>query len=207
MRKPKVTDGEKITATRSTTTAMQGSPTWIGSPALQAVTKTWNASADSIEGNAKVIADLRSKLAVAEAAQRGFRADWAVETRQVIAIAASACAGSADLIHGLGLDVVSHAVLGPLAAPQNLAASQGAALGTAVLTWARGSAHHGFVVQHATDPASPATLSMPVPCTRSRYTLVGATSSTVVHLRVAAIDPSSPTGQSPWSDWIAATVR
>jgi len=207
IRKPKRTDGEKITVTRATTTAMQGSPTWLGSPALQAVTKTWNASADSIEGNAKVIADLRSKLAVAEAAQRGLRADWAVETKQVIATAAIACQGSADLVHGLGLDVLTHAALGPLAAPANLATSQGAALGSAVLTWARGNAHHGFVVQHATDPASQATLSVPVPCTRVRFTFVGGPPSSIVHLRVAAIDPTSPTGQSPWSDWIAATLR
>jgi hypothetical protein len=207
IRKPKGSDVDKIGVTRSTTTAMQGSSTWTGSPALQAVTKTWNASADSIESNAKVIADLRSKLAVAEAAQRGFRADWTVETRQVLAIAASVCQGSAELVQGLGLDVLAHGVSVPLGAPQNLATSQGAALGTAALTWARGNALHGFVVQHATDPANPATLSVPVPCTRVRFTFVGGTSSTVVHLRVAAIDPTSLTGQSPWSDWIAATVR
>jgi len=207
IRKPKQTDAEKISVTRATTTAMKGSPTWIGSPALQAVTTTWNASADSIEGNAKVIADLRSKLAVAEAAQRGFRVAWAVETKQVIAIAATACGGSADLVHGLGLDVFTHAVLGPLAAPANLTTSQGAVMGSAVLTWARGNARHGFVVQHATDPASPATLSMPVPCTRTRFTFVGGQPSAVVHLRVAAIDPSSPTGMSPWSDWVACTTR
>jgi hypothetical protein len=76
-----------------------------------------------------------------------------------------------------------------------------------VLTWARGDARHGFVVQLARDPASPATLSVPVPCTRSRFTFTGGTPSSIVHLRVAAIDPTSPTGIGPWSDWIAATVR
>jgi hypothetical protein len=28
-----------------------------------------------------------------------------------------------------------------------------------------------------------------------------------VSMRVAAIDPASPTGQSPWSAWVAGSVK
>jgi hypothetical protein len=31
--------------------------------------------------------------------------------------------------------------------------------------------------------------------------------ASVVSFRVAAIDPAAPTGQSPWSAWVAGSVR
>jgi len=83
----------------------------------------------------------------------------------------------------------------------------GKAAGEVVLTWHRGNAAHGFLVQHATDVANPATYSLLMASTRAKYTLKGAQSSTIVHFRVAAIDPASATGASPWSDWVAGTVR
>jgi hypothetical protein len=76
-----------------------------------------------------------------------------------------------------------------------------------VVVWQRGTAKHGFVVQRAADVANPATYASAVPCTKTKYTLTGAQSATVVHFRVAAIDPTAPAGVSPWSDWVACTVR
>jgi hypothetical protein len=46
-----------------------------------------------------------------------------------------------------------------------------------------------------------------VPRTKIKFTLQGLQSSSIVHFRIAAIDPSAKTGVSPWSDWIAATAR
>src|ERR1700722_18495694 len=52
------------------------------------------------------------------------------------------------------------------------------------------------------------TSSPPAACTRTKYTLGGlAPSGSSVFFRVAAIDPLAVTGQSPWSAWVAATVR
>jgi hypothetical protein len=45
-----------------------------------------------------------------------------------------------------------------------------------------------------------------VPCTKTRYTIEGAPSA-IVHLRVAAVDPTQKSGQGPWSAWASGTAR
>src|SRR5581483_3786168 len=78
IRKATGRDGDKITVTRSTTTAMKQAPLWNTTPSLQAAVTTWNTAADSIESNAKAIADLRAQLATLDATQRTHRQDWRV---------------------------------------------------------------------------------------------------------------------------------
>ena len=84
IRQVRNTDATKVSVTRSTTTAMKGSPQWAGAPALQAAVTSWNAASDAIDANAKAIKDLRAQLAVLVAAQLGHRRDWDVATKQVI---------------------------------------------------------------------------------------------------------------------------
>ena len=117
------------------------------------------------------------------------------------------CGGSADLVTGFNLDVVSHTRIGALAAPIDLAVNPGTVPGEVVAKWTKGLAIHGFVVQHATDPTNAATISAPTPRTKRRFTLGGLTSGANVSLRVAAIDPASSTGQSPWSAWVVGNAR
>jgi hypothetical protein len=83
----------------------------------------------------------------------------------------------------------------------------GKGLGEAVFAWKRGSARHGFIVQHATDVANPATISGNIPCTRAKYTLKGGQPLMLVHFRVAAVDPTVEGGHGPFSDWVAGMAR
>jgi hypothetical protein len=64
-----------------------------------------------------------------------------------------------------------------------------------------------FLAQHATDPATAATISAPVPCTKPKLALTRITSGAALRFRVAAIDPASPTGMSPWSAWVVGSAR
>ena len=201
------TGAAKVAVTRSTSSTMKGSPQWQSAPGLQAAVTAWNGLADAMEANAKAIADLRAQLAVLVANQQGHRRDWNAAKKRVISESEVASNGSADQLRVLGLDVVTRVSSGPLAAPGELSTALGKAAGEVVLTWHRGNAAHGFLVQHATDVANPATYSLLMASTRAKYTLKGAQSSTIVHFRVAAIDPASATGASPWSDWVAGTVR
>jgi hypothetical protein len=204
---PLHTDVTRVSATRTTATAMEASPLWAGAPQLQTATTGWTKAADALEANGKVIADFRKKLAAAIADQHGLRRDWKAATGQVVASAAIVCQGSVDQVRALGFEVRSHGPIGALPAPTGLTASPGKGLGEVVFAWKRGSARHGFIVQHATDVANQATYSGMLPCTRSKYTLNGAQASSTVHFRVAAVDPSSDTDLGPWSDWIAGQVR
>ena len=202
------TDVEKIGATNTHVTAMKASSNWVNAPAsVQTATTAWSAAASAIATNATTIAGLRSQLAQAEAAQRTLRRKWSDATRQILGALAAWCDGSADMVTQLGFGVLSHTSLGPLAIPSNLTTSPGASAGESTVKWDRGNAHHGFLVQHATDVTNVATFSAFNPCTKSRFTLEGAVSASVVSFRVAAIDPSSKTGMTAWSGWVAGTVR
>jgi hypothetical protein len=208
IRKPKRTDSEKVTVTHAITTAMMAAPQWNASPELQAANKAWNTAADAVENTAKSIADTRTKLATLEATQRANRHDWNAATSHMITTAAVVCQGSPDTVHVLGFDVRTHvAPIAQVVAPGGLAWLPGTAAGEAIVTWQKGTARHGFTVQRATDPANPATYSGLIPCTKTKYKIAGEKSSTVVHVRVAAIDPTVSSGLGPWSDWVGATVR
>ena len=92
-------------------------------------------------------------------------------------------------------------------APSGLNTQPGTVAGEAVLSWPKGTAKRGFLVQRATDPANTATYSAAIPCTKTKYTIEGEKPSSVVYFRVAAIDPTKTAGLGPWSDWVAVTVR
>ena len=206
IRKPMGKDAEKISVTRTTTTAMQGSPAWSSTPAIQTASVAWNKAADKLEAQAKAIGDLRSKLSVLLADMRGLRRDWTLSTQQMLSTVAVNAGTSADDVHALGFEVRTHVPVGVLPAPTHITTLPGKAAGEVVVSWFRGSARHGFVVQHATDVANVATQSEPTPCTKTKYTLKGAQAPSTVYFRVAAIDPSATTGRSPWSDWVAGSV-
>ena len=204
---PMRTDATRVATARTTVTAMQGSPLWAGAPQLQTVTTGWTQATDLLEAKGKVVADFRKQLAAAIADVHAARRDWKAATQQVIATAASTCQGSVDQVRALGFDVRTHNPVGALPPPNGLTVTPGKELGEAVFAWNRGSAKLGFVVQHATDVANPATLSGNLISTRSKFTLKGAQPSSTVYFRVAAVDPSSETDLGPWSDWVAGLTR
>jgi len=207
IRRSRSTDTAKVAVTRTTVSVMQGSPAWANAPAIQTAATAWTTAADAVETNAKILADLRMKLVTVTAEQRGLRRDWNVATQHVLATVAMHTQGSADQIHAYGFDVLARAGSVTVETPADLVTSLGKATGEVAFRWARGSARHGFLVQHATDTANAATVSSAVPCTKAKYTLTGALPAQTVFFRVAAIDPASPTGHTPWSDWIAGTAR
>jgi hypothetical protein len=189
IREPRGTDAEKIRVARSTTTKMQTSPEWPAAPELQPATAVWLQATDAIE------------------AQRIHRRDWEVAAQHVLAVVAMHAKGSADAVHGFGLDVRKQAALGPLGVPSDLATSPGRETGEVVFTWSKGDARNGFLVQHAFDPADPVKIAAPRPCTRTKLVLSGMQPSGTIFFRVAAVDPQAPEGLSPWSDWVAGTAR
>jgi len=205
--KPKKTDVQKVQCTRTTTQAMQQSASWAAAADVQGAVKIWNKDADDIEANAKVVAALKDQLKAAETKQRTIRRSWRASTKQVTSTVNVFCNGSVDLVKGFGIEVWTRNAIGALEAPQSLTLTPGKAMGEVAYRWQRGKARHGFVVQHATDPANAATYTAIVPCTKTRYTLGGLPSKSVVYGRVAAVDPSSLTGLSPWSEWAPGTVR
>lgn len=208
LKKRTPTDATKVDVTHATTASMAKSPLWASASDVQNAAKVWDQAADDIDDNAKVIADLRDQLGAAEGKQESLRRNWRACRRQVLSTVSLVCAGSADKVKGFSFDVVTRTMASLLDAVEGLSTSPGPEVGEATAMWLRGLARNGFVVQHATDAGNPATHSAPIPCTKLKYTLGGASpSGSSVYFRVAAVDPLAPTGQSPWSAWVSATVK
>jgi hypothetical protein len=204
---PRVTDGDKVNLTRKHTTSAKQSPDWNAAGDVQAAFAKWNASADAIESNGKNIVQLRKQLTDAENQQKQNRLAWSACTRAVLIAIAIYAAGAAKIILGFGFGTRMHTPVGPLPMVSGLKSMLGKLSGQTIVEWTRGLAKRGFLVQHAADNANQATWSMPMPCTKTKILLEGLPPGSVVHVRVAAIDPSQKIGQGPWSEWIAATVR
>jgi hypothetical protein len=205
---PTNTDAKKVAVAQALVAQMAKSPLWATSPDVQAAAKAWGTSATNLTTNVAAIAALKTQLKVAEAAQLTLRRSWRVAKKQVLSTVDTACAGSADAVKGFSFDVLEHEMAPPQAAPSGLVGAPGASPGEATIKWSRGSALHGFLVQHATDAANATTYSAVSASTKTRYTLGGlAPSGSAVWVRVAAIDPHAASGQSPWSAWVSATVR
>jgi len=205
--KPTVTDVQKVTVARDIVATAKKNPGWATAKDLQAAAAVWSQSADDMEANAAIVTARRSDLRTAEAKQRTLRRTWRAARKQVMGTVDVLCAGSADELKAYGFDVHQRVGRGPLGVPENLTTAPGTALGAGIFSWSKGLATHGFLVQHATDAANPATYSPSIACTKPKFTLTGALPGSNVSFRVAAIDPSSPTGQSAWSGWVAGTVR
>jgi hypothetical protein len=205
--KARRTDAQKVSVTQATIQGMQQSPSWSQATALQAAVKPWGTTADAMSTNATTIANLKKQLAAAEAKQATLRRDWQVQLTSVLSAATLFCDGSADTMKSFGLDVAQYGRLGALPVPADLVVHPGKVGGEVEAAWSRGNARHGFLVQHATDPATPATVSLPTACTKVTFKLDGLPSGANVSFRVAAIDPASSTGQSPWSAWVAGSAK
>jgi hypothetical protein len=186
---------------------MKQSPDWAAATDVQTSVTGWNKATDALEASATGIANLRAQLKSAEAAIAALRRDWAASKQQVTTNVTVFCGGSADKVKGFNLDVVTHARIGLLGAPIDLTVNPGKDYGQILAAWPKGLARHGFLAQHATDPNTAATVSAAVPCTKPKLLVSGLMSGASLSFRVAAIDPASPTGMSPWSAWVVGNAR
>jgi hypothetical protein len=202
-----LTDAQKVTVAQDIVSTAQKSPLWATATDLQTAAKVWSQTTSDLAANATTVVGQRSALATSEAKQRSLRRAWMAAKKQVLSTADVLCAGSADDLKGLGLDVKNHASLGALPVPVDLGTKPGTVTGQVVFSWSRGVARHGFLVQHATDVTNAATYSPFIPCTKTKLTLSGVPSGSSVSFRVCAIDPSSATDQTAWSAWVAGTAK
>ncbi len=208
IRSATLTDAEMASVARNVTTSAKAAPGWATAPDLQAATTAWTKAADALDANASKIAQLKSQTATLDAQQMGVRRAWRTAKRQVLGAADALCAGSADDLKANGFDVLTRVAPGtPIAPPDSVTVKPGKAIGQVAASWPKGSARHGFVVQHGTDVANPATYATPVPCTATKFTLSGAQTGSNVSFRVAAVDPSSPTNQTAWSAWAVGVAH
>jgi len=207
IRAPKGRDADKVALTTSLSNSLKASPDWSQATDVQTAFASVDSNATKISAIKAQIALLKDQLDTQLTLLVGVRRDWATSLKHLLGTVEVYSKGSVDVVKGFGLEARSTKALGPLPAPTNLVVSTGKDAGTVKAKWDRGLALHGFVVQHATDPANAATFSAPQTWTKVKYTLGGLPSGSVVHFRVAAVDPSVSSGLGPYSAWAAGTAR
>src|SRR5262249_5927612 len=131
------------------------------------------------------------------------RRGWSAGEKNLGGAGTAFCGGSAGKGEGVNLDVIQHRRLGGRAAPAGVPVNPGAAPGAGGGPGGKGIAIHGCGGERAPEP----TISPSVPSTRPKFVLDGLPSLANVSFRVAAIDPASATGQSPWSAWVVGNAR
>jgi len=205
---PTHTDFHKVSVARDVVSLAQKHPGWATAADLQSASTAWTNAANALEANATLMVQLKSQLRSAAAKQRSSRRDWRAARKQVLGAVDVLSAGSADEIKAFGFGVRSRSPNGkPVSVPTEVSSKPGKALGEVFFSWPRGASRYGFVVQTAVDVANPATLSAVIPCTTTKYTAKPGSPGALVYFRVAAIDPSSPTGQTAWCAWVSGTAR
>ena len=206
--KPRHTTAAKVSLTRSLTTSMKASSHWSSAAELQSSVTGWNTTADALEAKAAVIAHLRDQLAQALLDQRSLLQNWAAGAKHVFSNVDILAGGDIETMVSLGFQPVVRAPQSVPNVPDHVTSALGKLSGQATVKWDPGvEGHRAYVVQHATDAANAATYSVPVASTRRRYDITGAQPASVISFRVAAVDSSSPTGQTAWCPWVAVTVR
>ena len=203
------TDAQKVSVTHATTQSAKQSAGWATAPAVQAAVTAWDKAADDIDANTSVIVGLRSQLRLAESKQLVLRRVWTASKKQVLGTLDVQCAGSADDVKAFGFDAFVRVQTGAtsLTPPDPIVASAGKLSGELIVSWPKGAAKHGFIVQHTADVANAAVYSAVIVCTRAKKTLTGFAPGAHVFVRVAAVDPTEASGQTPWTAWVAATAR
>jgi hypothetical protein len=186
---------------------MKASSHWSSATELQSSVTSWNQTADALEAKSALIAQLRDQLAQAQLDLRSVLQDWAAGAKHVFSNVDILAGGDVETLVSLGFTPAVRAPQSALTVPDHFTSAPGKLPGQATVKWDPGvKGHHGYIVQHGTDVAT-ATASIPIVCTRRRYDITGASSASVVQFRAAAVDSSSPTGQTAWSPWVAVSVR
>ena len=207
LRAPKRRDADKVAVTTSLSATMKASPGWVQAVSVQPALAELESHAHDIATSLATIKGLEEQLTLAKAAMLSQGRKWQSAYDHLLGTVEVFADGSVEVVKSFGLEVrATNAALGPLAAPAKLVLSTGKKSGEVKAQWSK-TGHKGYVVQQATDPASPATFVAPHAWTKTKYTLGGLPSGTNVYFRVAAVDPTSASGISPWSEWASASAR
>lgn len=197
---------EKVSAASTHIAALKNSPHWATATEVQPATAAWLAENDHLDASNKTIADLESKLAKERSRQRTVVRRWEVRKRGVLTAVNATCDGSKDMVQAFGLGVLTRTPAPPAIVPEGLRGKRSKTVGTATAVWTTQRHNHGFLVQYATDPENAATFSAPIVSSKGKFELAGQTPGALIYVRVRALDPSLPTGQTEYTRWVAVMV-
>jgi hypothetical protein len=203
---PTSTPVEMVTTGNAAITAVSGSPALASAPEVQTALGLFATENANLEANNKKKEALRQELSQTEAEGVTIVRRWGLRRQGLLHAVNTFADGSKEKVQSLNLGTIQRSKLPPAGVPANLKQAHSKKPTTVVVTWSKTKGADGYMVQYASNPADPATYAAPVMCTRARFALLGQTLGATIHVRVRALDPELPDGQSDYTPWLAAIV-
>jgi len=198
-----MTPAQKLTFAHETQTTAQTSPTFQGSPALQAAMTTWQAATAGLAQNQSDISQTEQQLFTLRQQEVQHVFDYEVAAVNYGGIAQASAKGDASIVAALGLAVkVPGKPIVEIAAPLGLQIKTTKA-GVEWLVWDKVPGAHIYVMQMSVDPATDTTW-IAVPGGGRRRKLVGLIHGQKYLLRVKALGTKL---EGPWSAVLGITGK
>ena len=195
-------------ARRPTSPPSRRAPTGRWRPLVQTATNAWATENTTLDTNAQTIAGLEKQLGVSRANQLVNLRRWTLQRQGVLSAINLFCDGSSDTMATFGVAVASSTRARRRRARRSASWRRKDKVSRAV-AWQwflTPQNRYGFMVQHATNVADATTYSQPMACSKRSFKLLLQTPGTTISLRVMALDPALPTGQTDWSGWAPSLV-
>ncbi len=182
------------------------------SPNIAAATAVAAAATDlatvntALDANNKLKAKAKADLATAEFNEGPLVRRWGTKRRALASSIENFADGSKTVAQSFNLKVEeksAHIIAGT---PTELRPMKVKKPTFAGCRWEPTEGAHGYMLQHATNPADATTYSAPIAVSGARFWLPGQTTGTTVYFRVLACDQGLPNGQSPYTAWVAVLV-
>ncbi len=204
---PMETEAEKVSSAETYIAAIKASPNWALATLVQTATNAWAAENTTLDTNAQTIAGLEKQLGVSRANQLINLRRWTLQRQGVLSAINLFSDGSSDTMATFGVAVASSTAHTPASVPVGLMSRKDKVSRAVAWQWLLTPKNrYGFMVQHATNVADATTYSQPMMITKRSFKLLLQTAGTTLYLRVMALDPALPTGQTDWTGWVSSIV-
>jgi len=166
----------------------------------------WATANAALDANNKAKAKARADLAAAEIAEPPLVRRWFARRDATLTSINVFGDGSKQVVQTFNVGVEERSALPLATTPANLRPMKEKKPTLAGVRWNPTVGAHGYLLQHATNPADATTYSAQIALTAARYYLAGQVSGTTVYFRVLACDKDLPNGQSAYTAWVAVVV-
>jgi len=201
------TESEKVDGAEAHIAAIKASSSWGAATGVQTATTAWATETTALDTDNTSIAALEKALGVARTNRLASLRRWTLQRQAVLSAINVFCDGSRDTMLTFGVAVAESTPHQPASTPVGLMSRKEAVAHAVGWQWFLTPLNrYGFMVQHATNVADATTYSQPMVCSKRSFKLLQQTPATTISLRVMALDPALPTGQTDWSTWVPSVV-
>jgi hypothetical protein len=204
---PMETETEKVSGAETHIAAIKASVNWAAATGVQTATNAWATETTAVDTGAQTIASLEKQLGVARTNQLANLRRWTLQRQAVLSAINVFCDGSKDTMLTFSVEVATSTAHDPASTPVGVLTRKSKVSGAVAWQWLLTPKNrYGFMVQHATNVADATTYSQPMVSSKRSFKLLLQTPGTAISLRVMALDPALPTGQTNWSAWVPNVV-